>query len=127
MPMFGRTSPIEQLIAPDQLSSVEGEEESSPSEIWNLCYERQLSAKEKRQSDSLQSKQAGIIFCIGDKVALKVLSGPKFKKKHFQRGFVVAKIYGDFLCVTSKERKYRDTIIVSKDLVIADSTDSVLS
>ena len=114
--MFGRTSPIEQLIAPDQLSSVEREEESSLSEIWNLCYERQLSDKEKRQSDSLQSKQAGRIFCIGDKVALKVLNGPKFKKKHFQRGFVVAKIYGDFLCVTSKEQKYRDTIIVSKDL-----------
>ena len=47
--MFGRTSPIEQLIALDQLSSVEGEEESSLSEIWNLCYERQLSAKENWQ------------------------------------------------------------------------------
>lgn len=61
-------------------------------------------------------------FIVGDNVALKVLQGPKFRNIHFQTGFQVTKIYGDFLRIHSDDRVNRKTVIVSKDRVIHDTS-----
>jgi hypothetical protein len=62
------------------------------------------------------------MFSVGEKVAVKVFNGPKFKSTHFQTGFRVTKIYGDFLRVHSNDRVNRKTIIVSKDFVVHDNS-----
>ena len=120
--MFGRSSPVTRLL--DVPNSSEGEEESDDSDIepgmgvlWQLIYERQKCAKEKRCEKLLSGTCANREFSVGDTVALKVIQGPKFCKHHFARGFKVERIYGHFLVVTKATRK----CMVSKDLVIPDN------
>ena len=117
--MFGRSSPIVRLI---DNTSTKGEEETDLREIWGFCFDRQIVAKTKRQesSDNGVDRQ----FVVNQHVALKVQNGPKFRKKHFEKGFTVTKVYGDFVRVHKPDRHHRQSIIVSKDLIVPDNTTS---
>ncbi len=120
--MFGRSSPIINVLSADCADRVVGEEECSMREIWDRCRETQINAKEVARDKSDKGVQRN--FNVGQPVAVKVLSGPKFKKQHFATGFVVVKVLGDFLVVCNKQRKHRDTVVISKDLVILDTCTS---
>ncbi len=74
--------------------------------------------RESSLSDIVRSRNP---FCDGDKVAIKILGGPKYKQKHFKSGFVVVKSYGDFLMV--KNINSGKTVVVSVDLTIKDDTE----
>lgn len=45
-------------------------------EIWDFCRDNHLKATESRQRDIETRLSRG--FIVGDRVALKTLSGPKF-------------------------------------------------
>ncbi len=116
--MFGRSSDVCRLY-----SSVPsgGEEVADMSCLWELCSKKHVQAKPERQEETCERQSRN--FEIGDNVAVKVLSGPKSRKKHFQKGFVVSKPFGDFLCVNSKiTDTRRKNILVSKELVILNPT-----
>lgn len=50
--------------------------EGSMREIWDFCRDNHLKATESRQRDIETRLSRG--FIVGDRVALKTLSGPKF-------------------------------------------------
>lgn len=99
---------------------IQREEEESMREIWDFCHDNHMKAKESRQQDT--ATRPSREFSVGDRVALKTLSGPKFRKTHFQTGFRVTKVYGDFLRIHSNDRVNRQTIIVSQELIVPDDS-----
>lgn len=118
--LYGRQSSVSQLFLDPEENIIPREEEESMREIWDFCRDNHLEAKESRQRDT--ETRPSREFTVGDRVALKTLSGPKFRKTHFQTGFRVTKVYGDFLRIHSNDRVNRQTIIVSKDLVVRDDS-----
>lgn len=118
--MFGRQSSVAQLFM-DNGEPIQIEEEENMREVWNFCRDNHVKAKESRQNETANRPSRD--FNVGDKVALKTFSGPKFRKIHFQTGFRITKLYGDFLRIHSDDRVHRQTIIVSKDLVVLDNSD----
>lgn len=56
-------------------------------DIWDFYSDNHLKARKLIQRD--KETQPSQDFSVGDRVALKTLSGPKFRKTHFQTGFYV--------------------------------------